>query len=191
MTYPGLEEHSLLHHFSGDLFDHGRNPVDLVRRHVEVLFCLLVLHQLNGPEETETPDIPDRRVPRYQAPELIAQIFSHFHRPVDNIQPLHFIDGRNGGSERERVSFVGMAVREEMVVEVGSNLAGRCAQTEGHVGRRNSLGRGQDVRRDVPVIDGEPGSGASPTAHHFIGDQQDAMRITDFPQPGHILFWWD
>ena len=57
---------------------------------------------------------------------------------------------------------------------------------QGHVARRHALGEGDQVGHDVEIVDGEPFSGASEAGHHLVGDEHDAVAITDLPHPGHV-----
>src|ERR1019366_4948898 len=39
----------------------------------------------------------------------------------------------------------------------------------------------------APVIDGEPLAGAAPAGHDFVGDEQDAVAVTDFADTREVL----
>ena len=126
---------------------------------------------------------------RLQRTEFLAQVSPHFGGALRKIQPLHFLDRRDCRRQGERVGFVGMSVREEVVAEIGSNLARGRAQPERNGGVGDALGRGQDVWNHVPVIHSEPLAGATPAAHDLIRDQQNLMVIAYFSQTRHVLFW--
>ena len=50
---------------------------------------------------------------------LRRDAFAHLARALDEAEPLVLANGRDRRTERERMRFVGVAVREKVVVEVG------------------------------------------------------------------------
>ncbi len=74
-----------------------------------------------------------------------------------------------------------------MVLEVVGDGGGGGAKAEWDIGRCDSLGGDEDVRPDVPVVDGEPLAGAAPTGHHFVGDHECALAVADFAEAREVL----
>ena len=101
------------------------------------------------------------------------------------------MDGCYGGSERHRVGFVGVAVREVVVDEEVGDFLRSGAEAERHIGRGDALGCDEDVGLDVPVVDGKPLAGATPAGHDFVGDQEHAVLVADFADLREVLVGWD
>ena len=119
--------------------------------------------------------------------ELLAHIGLEFRGALDELEPLHLFDRRDGRAERDGMRFVGVAVREVVILEVVGDLLRGGAEAERHIGRGDALGGDQDVGLDAPVIDGKPLAGAAPPGHHFIGDHQHAVAVADFAQARKVF----
>ena len=119
--------------------------------------------------------------------ELLAHIGLEFGGSLDELEALHLFDGRDRRPQRDGMRFVGMTVREVVILEVVGDLLCRRAKAERHVRRGDSFGCDQDVGLHAPVIDREPLAGASPAGHHFVVDHQHAVAIADFAQAREVL----
>src|SRR5581483_2797042 len=109
--------HAVAHGASGD-FIHQHGPAaNFVFAGIERSFSPLILDQLYGPEHTDSADVPYGRMLRFQSVELLAEIGAHLVRAVVQLEPLHLVDGRNRGGKSERMRFIGMAMREEVIIE--------------------------------------------------------------------------
>src|SRR5262249_38545121 len=97
------------------------------------------------------------------------------------------MNGSDGRSERHWMGFISVAVGEVMIVKMFGDLCGGGAEAERDVGGSDSLRGDQNIGPDIPVIHGELCAGASPAGHHFVGDQQNAMSVTDLAKLAEIL----
>src|SRR5262249_49010762 len=59
------------------------------------------------------------------------------------------------------------------------------------IGRGDAFGGGEDVGLHAPVIDSEPLTGASPSGHDFICDQQHVVFVADAAQLLVVAGRWD
>src|SRR5580704_4496738 len=118
--------------------------------------------------------------------QLFAHVLTHLTSPVHQVEPLELIDGRHGGRESNRVRFIRMPVREEMVLKVFCDLTRGGAKPKGHISRSDAFGSDQNIRLHPPMIHGKPCTRAAPTRHDLIRDQQDTMTITYLAQFWHV-----
>ena len=75
------------------------------------------------------------------------------------------------------MAVVGEAAVEHLVLEVIGDLAADADGAKRDIRARQSLRHDEDVRHDLPVIDGEPLAGPAEPGHHFVADQQDAVLV--------------
>ena len=85
------------------------------------------------------------------------------------------------------MSFVGVPVREVVVLKVVRDFRRRGTKSQRHVGRGDSLGGNEDVRLHVPMVHGEPFAGTAPAAHHLVGNQQHAVPVAYFAEAGKVF----
>ena len=70
-------------------------------------------------------------------------------------------DGSQGGGAAKRVTVIGEAPSEHPIAEMVGNWLSQPHRAERHVSARETLGHGQQIGNDMPVIDGEPLAGAT------------------------------
>ena len=131
---PGLEEYSLRHQFGGDLIDDERLAFNLVAHGVEELFGFAVLDDFDGEEEPEAADVADGGMFFFEGFEFLADAGLERGGALDEVEALHLFDGGDGGTEGERVGFVGVAVGEVMLLKVVGDFLSGGAETERNVG---------------------------------------------------------
>ena len=73
---------------------------------------------------------------------------------------------------------------------VGDGLADDGA-AHGNVAAGDALGDGHEVGGDVPVLAGEHLAGASEAGDDFVGDEEAAVAVTDFPKHGPVVVGGD
>lgn len=73
------------------------------------------------------------------------------------------------------------AIIRKMRIEDFSR-AERCGQRKSVAG--NAFGKAKNIRRGGCLFAGEHGARASPSCHHFIGDQQCSVLLRDPPELG-------
>ena len=118
-------------------------------------------------------------------------MFSNRFRILENFLIFINLDGRECGGAGKRVTVIGQASREHVTIKEVGNLL-----TDDHCAKRNVTGgnslRGRDdVGRDIPIIHGKPFAGASPSAHDFVGDQEDSVLVANLAHTGPILIGRD
>ncbi len=73
-----------------------------------------------------------------------------------------------------------------MILKILGNRVGDHGCTKWNIGRCQPLGHGQDIWLNSPMLNGKPFAGAHEATHHFIGDQQDAIFVTQCPNTLHV-----
>ena len=82
---------------------------------------------------------------------------------------------------------IGQTGVEIFVIKEFGDLLRNNHRAQRHITAGDALGGGDDVGRNIPVIDGKPLAGAAPAAHHFIRDEQDAVLVADFAHARPVI----
>ena len=72
----------------------------------------------------------------------------------------------------------------------GDHLVGGVNPAEGRVAAGEALAADHDVWHDAPVVHAELSPGPAEAGHHLVGDEQDAVRVTDRPHVGPPVVRW-
>src|SRR4029077_5989056 len=75
---------------------------------------------------------------------------------------------------------------EHFVVEVLRDMSPHANSAERKITRGKSLSHANQVRNDLPMIDGKPLTRAAKARHHFVGDHQDAVFVAQVPHAFEI-----
>src|ERR1700692_2263880 len=75
---------------------------------------------------------------------------------------------------------------ENFVLKMLRDVVTHADRAERKIAGSQSLGHGDHVGNNVPVIDGEPFASAPETGHHFVGNHQDAVLVAELAQAGEI-----
>ena len=84
------------------------------------------------------------------------------------------------------MAVVGQPAVEDVVAEVGRDVVAHPERAELDVGAGEALGHRDQVGLDTPVVDREPLAGAPEAGHDLVGDEQDAVTVTDLAQTLHV-----
>ena len=74
---------------------------------------------------------------------------------------------------------VGKAGQQWAVFEVFGDGVIDHSGAEGHIGRGEPFGHGDDVGDDIPMVDGEPFTGTTKATHDFVTNQDDAVFVAE------------
>src|SRR4051812_895313 len=84
--------------------------------------------------------------------------------------------------------FVSVAMREQVIFKILCNAPGCCTQSQENISGGETFCSYENVGFDIPVVNGKPLSGTSPSAHDFIGNQEHTMTVANVTQTRQI-FW--
>src|SRR5688572_33066564 len=80
---------------------------------------------------------------------------------------------------------------QDFIVKEFSNLFTDNHRAQWNISGSNPLRRCDDIRHHIPVIHRKPFAGAAPSAHHFVGNQQNPIFVTDLAHPRPVIVRWD
>jgi len=165
---------------------HGARGLALgVERH-ERLAGRPVLDELEGPEKAEAARLADARVLRGEARQLGRQDLAHRGRVLDHLLLTHRLDRGDAGGATQWVPGRGQAAGELVVLQPVGETFRHDDGAERQVTRRDALGHGHDVGDDVPVLAGEPASGAPEAGHDLVEDEQDVVAVADLADRSEV-----
>ena len=146
-----------------------------------------VLYELDRPEAAHPPHIPDRGVtpsdlPQTRADDVLAEAVGVGDHPL----VLHGGDRRNRCRTGERMSRIGQSARVGPVAERLEDRVRDGNPTERNVPGVHTFGEGDEVRGDVPVVEGEPATGATEAGHHLVGDEDDPVLRRQLAHAGEV-----
>ena len=150
---------------------------------------LRITHQLNDSEESDVANWPDAGMLRLHALMMRAERLPHRGGAGDQVVLLVDLDRGEGGRTGERMAVVGQTAPEHLLGEVIGDRPSHAERAELHVGAGQALRHGDHVGHDAGVINGEPLPCSAEPGHHLVGDQHDAVAITDVTQPLHVAIW--
>ena len=139
-----------------------------------------IRHEVECPEDTQTAHLADYRVLLLQGAQARAENLLADHGGVlDDSLFLHRIDGRDDRSRGERVTGIGQAAREDALVKGRRDLGTDHYAADRHVAGVRALGEDDEVGLDIPVLVGEPLTGAGKARHGFVSDVDDSVLIAE------------
>ncbi len=152
-----------------------------------------ILDEFDPPEQTGSPDIPDDRQARFQLEKAALHEFGHSSGILDHAAPPEPLQHSQSCSARDGMSVVGESVFE-MRAPFGDRppyflTCDHCAEREITAG--DSLPQGNQVGAHPPPVEAEIAAESSKSGHHFVGDQQDSVSITELPDAGPVFVGWD
>ena len=140
---------------------------------------LLVLHQLDGHDESLLPDVSHMG----QLPEWLKQSRHRLDLGLQSSERLfflkHFDVGQRDGAA-ERIAGIAVAVEEGFEVFVSAekglvDFVGRECCGQWHVAAGQAFADRHQVRRDPLMLAGEHLAGAAESGGHFIGNEEDIV----------------
>src|SRR2546428_821174 len=159
---------------------------------VELLLGRLVLHQLDGGDETlARANIAHVRVTVEGRVQRLVQARAQGGRALPQPLPLHDLDVLQphraaGGMARIRVRVhplvVGLDGVHGLLDVLGDHDA---AQRE--IARGHALGEGHDVGLHVPVRHGEPVARPAEARDHLVRDEEHLMLVADLAHEGEVV----
>ena len=170
--------HAVLAEERAELLHFGAGAVEGGHR----FFRRAVADELEDAEQADRADVADGGVFGFHVGVQVGQDAAHALGVADGVVVHHDLQAGFGGGEAHGVGVVGEAAVEDVAVEVAGDAVAHGHGAEGQVGGRQALGHGDHVGHDVPVIDGEPASRSAEAAHHFVGDEEDAVAVADGAQ---------
>jgi ParB family chromosome partitioning protein len=136
-----------------------------------------VLDELHADHQAAAAHLADAAVPRRNLFQAVERVLAHGGGVLDQAffqQP----DGLQRGGAGDGVAAKGVAVRALRPVH---DALARDHGAQRHAGG-NTLGHADDVGLDAPVLHGEHLAGAAHAGLHFVGDEQDAVLVTQRAQ---------
>jgi hypothetical protein len=152
---------------------------------------LAAANQFEDSEQADRPDFADGRVLVLQFLAELLHERTHLARILDQV--VFFIDANGGecGGASYGMAVVGEATVEHLVLEVLRDVMAHADRPKRQIARGEALGHRNEVRHDLPVVDGEPLAGAAETGHHFIGDHQYAVLVAELAYALHVAVGWN
>src|ERR1035437_2942951 len=126
-------------------------------------------------------------MPCLESFQLLAYIGFKLRRALHQFQPLHLLNGGHSRTERHGMRLIGVPMRKVVILKVVRDFSSGGAEAQRHVGRGDALGGDQNIRRDAPLLLGEPFAGASPSGHHLVANEKDAVTVTDLADAGKVF----
>ena len=119
----------------------------------------------------------------------LSEDVSHLGRVLDDPLLAERLDRGDADGTRERMPAVREPACEHLVADPRSDRLADRHRSEGDIAGVNALGQREDVGHDVPMVDGEPPSGASEAGHHLVRDQEDAVLVAGLADRLQIAVW--
>ena len=184
---PG-KHHLLFDDIDGNFPNHHPDPTVEAKCGIERFLRLPVTHDLDGAEQAPATDIADVRMLAEGLMQRIGQFLAFRGNTIDQPVVEQPREHRIRRRARRRMPPVGMAMREEACpVDEGLIDAGAGdGRADRLVASPQPLGHGDDVGHDAFLVGGEQRPAAAHAAHDLIGDEQDAMAVTDLPDAAEV-----
>src|SRR5882762_9343872 len=144
------------------------------------LASLAAAYQLDDAEESDRAHRSYRRMLRLQFGAESRHDGAHFFCVVD--QSIFFVDANRGqrGGASHGMAVVSQASVKDFVLKMLCDVMTHAHGSEREIAGSQSLGHRNQVRDNLPVIDGEPRAGAAESGHDFVRDHQDAVLVAQF-----------
>ena len=88
------------------------------------------------------------------------------------------------------MSRVGQSARVDPIAEGLEDRVRDRDSAERDVSGVHAFGEGDEVRGDVPVVEGEPATGAAESGHHLVGDEDDPVLRRQLAHAGEVAGRW-
>src|SRR5215471_19030573 len=95
--------------------------------------------------------------------KFVTEVGADLFGAIDEAEALHFVNRGDSGPKGHGMRFVGMAVREVVIIKMFRDFRSGCTKTERNISRGDPLRSDENVGLDIPVIQGEPFAGAAPS----------------------------
>jgi len=158
------------------------------QRGVEGPLRLAIVDEFKGHEQSATADVADVRVLSHRRGQTLAQVNAEAsHRGEQVIALDHFLHGQRRGA-RDRVPDVGVAMLEEPAClgDCGDDLFVHEHRADRLIAAAQTLGDRHQVRCDTLLLDCVQRARAAHAAHHFVGEEKDAVPIADLANAAEV-----
>ena len=155
-----------------------------------MLFGFPVFDQFQAAHQPQAAGIADDGVLFLQFRQPVQQIAAHLRRVFHHPLPFHNFNVFQGCGGGDRMAAEGDDMTEggfrPAHKGIGDGLAEN-GRAHGNIAAGNALGHGHHIRDNAPMLAGEHLAGAAEAGNHLVGNQQAAVLIAHFPQPGPVV----